>query len=161
MRTNSLEKYAKSGRCQSHIVRLLAAFLIALVAMQAPAHAEVIDIDNQKLAQLREEGVPVIDIRRLDEWQETGIIEGSLLMTFFDAQGRQDAEKWFKQFSAKVDPEKPVVLICRSGARSEAVSNWLSKYMNLPSVYNVDEGILNWKANGGEIVAVPEQGTGK
>jgi len=55
--------------------------LFLLILLVAPlwatsAFADRIDIDNEKLQTLIDEGVPVVDVRRLDEWKSTGIIKG-------------------------------------------------------------------------------------
>ncbi len=61
---------------------------LALCALLA--RAEVINIDNAELAQLVKSGVTVIDIRTRPEWEETGIVSGSKLLTYFDERGRAD-----------------------------------------------------------------------
>jgi len=106
-------------------------------------HAEVIDIDSPRLQELIEQGVVVIDVRRAEEWSATGIIEGSELMTFFDAQGRYDAVQWLDEVKKQVDTEAPVILICHSGVRSSIISKWLGKQID--TVYNVKDGIVAWK----------------
>jgi len=107
-----------------------------------PAFADRIDIDNEKLQSLIEEGVPVVDVRRLDEWKNTGVIDGSHLLTFFDEKGNYDPKKWMSELSELLNPEEPFVLICQSGARSFNVSDWLGK--NFDTVYNVQKGIGHW-----------------
>ena len=59
--------------------------LLALIASFwfTPAFADRIDIDNNKLKGLIDEGGPVVDVRHLDEWKTTGVIDGSHLLTFF------------------------------------------------------------------------------
>jgi len=110
------------------------------------AIADLIDIDNQKLKALIETGVPVIDLRRADEWDTTGVIDGSHLMTFFDKAGRYDAEKWKNTLSSVVDTKKPVILICHSGVRTSIVGKWLSEQID--TVYNVEAGIVSWLKDG-------------
>ena len=44
-------------------------------------------MDSSQVLEMLKRGVPVIDIRRQDEWIETGVIEGSRLMTAFDQNG--------------------------------------------------------------------------
>ena len=39
-------------------------------------HADLVGIDNDRFQSLIDSGVPVIDVRRLDEWKNTGVIEG-------------------------------------------------------------------------------------
>ena len=69
------------------IPMLLVAVLLAAVT---PLRAEVTRIDNMALERLRARGVPVVDIRTPEEWRATGVIKGSHLLTFFDAQGSYD-----------------------------------------------------------------------
>lgn len=118
-----------------------------------PAFADRIDIDNAKLKGLIDEGVPVIDVRRLDEWKSTGVIDGSHLLTFFDEKGNYDSGKWLGELSELINTEEPFVLICQSGARSFSVSDWLGK--NFDTVYNVQKGIGHWITEGNETVVAP------
>ena len=53
-----------------------------------PADARVADLDPAGLAARLAAGVPVLDIRRDEEWESTGVIPGSHLLTFFDQQRR-------------------------------------------------------------------------
>ena len=68
--------------------QLLLCCALALAALAA--RAEVIDIDSAQLAQMTKNGVTVIDIRTKPEWEETGIVPGSKLLTFFDERGKAD-----------------------------------------------------------------------
>jgi rhodanese-related sulfurtransferase len=108
------------------------------------AQAEVIDIDNAQLAKLMQDGVPVIDIRLQSEWEETGIVTGSKLHTFFDERGRADPAAWLNQVSPYARKEQPVIVICRTGNRTKAVSQFLSQQAGYATVYNVKAGIKGW-----------------
>ena len=131
-----------------------AAPVALLVAGTAPAlHADVIDVDPEALARLLDEGVPIVDIRRPQEWRDTGVVEGSHLMTFFDADGDYDAVAWKAALDGIVDADEPVVLICRTGRRTEIVGQWLSERAGHATVYAVDGGIAGWTGSGGETVA--------
>jgi len=90
-------------------------------------HAEIIDIDNAELARLSAAGVPIVDIRTAAEWRETGVIPGSHLLTFFDAIGQHNPPAWLEQLKPIVKPDQPVIVICRSGNRTQAVSRFLSQ----------------------------------
>lgn len=129
--------------------------LIFLWGQPQFAAAELIDIDNHKLKALIAEGVPVIDLRRADEWTRTGVIDGSHLMTFFDKAGRYDAEKWKSVLDSKVSMDKPVILICHSGVRTSIVGKWLSGQMD--TVYNVEKGIASWLKSGNETVPAKDK----
>ncbi|MBI4290887.1 MAG: rhodanese-like domain-containing protein [Betaproteobacteria bacterium] len=108
------------------------------------ARAEIIDIDNAELARLAAAGVPLIDVRTASEWEETGIVPGSHLLTFFDERGRADGAAWLKKARTIVKPGDPVALICRSGNRTKAVSRFLSEQAGYAKVYNVRNGFLAW-----------------
>ena len=136
-------------------LRLVApALAVACAApLAAPARADVIDVDPAGLAELLDEGVPIVDIRRPDEWADTGVVEGSRLMTFFDADGGHDAAAWKAALDELVDADEPVILICRSDRRTGIVSEWLSGRAGHATVYDVDGGITAWLRSGGETVA--------
>ena len=116
------------------------------------ARAEVIDIDNAELAQLIKSGVTVIDIRTQPEWEETGIVPGSKLLTFFDERGRADPAAWLEKLKPLARPGDPVVVICRSGNRTRPVSQLLSQQAVQGKVYNVRNGIKGWIGSGGAVV---------
>ncbi|MBK7648297.1 MAG: rhodanese-like domain-containing protein [Betaproteobacteria bacterium] len=126
--------------------------LACLFAVTGFAHAEVIDIDNAQLEKLNKSGVPVIDIRLQSEWEETGIVSGSRLLTFFDEKGRADPVGWLEKVKPIAKPNEPVIVICRSGNRTKAVSQFLSQQGGYTTVYNVKSGIKGWIGAGGAVV---------
>jgi len=123
---------------------------LALSAMFA--RAEVIDIDNAELAQLAKSGVTVVDIRTQPEWEETGIVAGSKLLTFFDEKGRADPAAWLEKLKPIAKPGDPVIVICRSGNRTKPVSQLLSQQAGYAKVYNVKNGLKGWLRESGPVV---------
>lgn len=109
------------------------------------------NISNEQLQQLLEQGVVLVDIRRQEEWQQTGIVEGSKTLTFFDKQGRINPD-FAPQFTALVTAEQPVMLICRTGNRTRAVSQALVKQLGYKNVMNVTNGIHGWLAEKRKVV---------
>jgi len=132
----------------THLVGLF----LFLVAM-GKSHADVIELDNAALAKLQSEGVAIIDVRRLDEWQETGLVEGSHPLTFFDAKGKYDAAAWIDKLNQIVKPDQPVVLICARGVRSSKIADLLDKRLGYSAVHNVTDGILSWLKDNKPVVA--------
>ena len=112
------------------------------------ARAEVVDIDNAELAKLAAAGVPVIDIRTKPEWEQTGIVPGSHLLTFFDERGNADPAAWLERAKAISKPGDPVIVICRTGNRTKALSQFLSQRAGYAKVYNVRNGIVAWAKDG-------------
>ena len=120
------------------------------------ARAEVIDIDNAELTQLMKSGVPVVDIRTQPEWEDTGVLAGSKLLTFYDERGRADPAAWLEKLKPIANPGDPVVVICRSGNRTKTVSQLLSQQAGYARVYNVKSGMKGWIGSGGAVVSASQ-----
>ena len=126
---------------------VLRIFFITLfnTCLVVTASSEVLNVDNNELQLLISKGTPVVDIREKFEWKETGILLESHLITFFDSEGKYDAEKWLAELKMIVGPDDPIIIICRSGRRSLIVAEYLSSKKNFRKVYNVEAGINGWK----------------
>ncbi len=124
-------------------------FLVCTLMFAAfAARADVVDIDNAELAKLAASGVPVIDIRTRPEWEQTGIVPGSHLLTFFDERGNADPATWLEHAKSIAKPGDPVIVICRTGNRTKALSQFLSQRAGYAKVYNVRNGIVAWGKEG-------------
>jgi rhodanese-related sulfurtransferase len=123
---------------------------LSLVAwvFSLPVHAEVAAVDSAQLARLLAAGVPIIDIRTEGEWRESGVVPGSKLLTFFDERGRSDPPAWLQKVQEVAKPGQPVIVICRSGNRTRAASQFLSEQAGYQKVYHVQGGILAWEKEG-------------
>lgn len=132
------------------VVRTMA--LVCGVFFNLSAEAVVIDIDSGELDKLMGAGIPLIDIRTSPEWQQTGIVPGSHLLTFFDEQGRADPSAWLDKALRIAKPNEPVIVICRTGNRTKALSQFLSDRAGYAKVYNVRDGITAWAKQGRAIV---------
>jgi len=106
--------------------------------------AEVKEVGNDEIIALMNGDVLLIDIRRADEWRDTGVIKESNLITFFDKQGNHNTEEWMSKFKKIVNKNDPVIIICRSGKRSGIVSKFLDEQANYTNVYNASGGMLSW-----------------
>jgi len=122
-------------------LKLLAAYLILF---STNVFAEVRNINNQEIVSLMKNGVPIIDIRRADEWRDTGVINQSNLLTFFDKKGNHNAEEWLLKLKKVAKEGDPVIIICRSGKRSGIVSKFLDEQANFTNVYNASGGMISW-----------------
>jgi len=130
------------------LVSLVFAVILLSACSDPPPYTNV---DNQGLQQLLESSVTLIDIRRPEEWRETGVVEGSRGMTFVDASGRL-IPGFLDTFSAKVSPDQPVVLICRTGNRTDVLGRHLVEKMGYSQVYNVRDGIMGWLGEGRPVI---------
>lgn len=108
-------------------------FVFATFAFAELRHVEVTE-DFVK------SGIKIIDIRTSSEWKDTGIIENSIPITFFDEQGHYNADAFLEQLNKHVKKDREFALICRTGNRTVAVSDFLSK--NGYKVVNLKGGIV-------------------
>ncbi len=92
--------------------------------------------------------VVLIDIRRQDEWDYTGVIKTAHKMTFFDMFGNADVQAWFHKFT-QIAPSKDtqIVLICAHANRTKVVGNFLleNSYTN---VGHLSGGMARWLEEG-------------
>ena len=106
--------------------------------------AEIYEVNNEKIKMLQENSVPLIDIRTEGEWHETGVINSSHLLTFFDKDGNYDFKKWMIEVEEIADENGPVIIMCRSGRRSRIVSNMIIKENMEYLIYHATNGIKSW-----------------
>lgn len=117
-------------------------FEVELLSVTPPKFTSV---DNAGLAALMAKGVKLIDIRRPEEWKQTGVIEGSHLVTAFGNDGRL-VPTFKEKFSALVGETDEFALICRTGSRTSFLSNFLSSKAGYTNIRNVRDGITGWIA---------------
>ena len=120
---------------------------LAIGALSVSVRAEVVDIGPAELEKLAAAGVPVVDIRTEPEWKSTGVIAGSRLLTYFDAAGHPDPA-WTEKAKAFARPDRPVILVCRSGNRTRAAATQLSGQFGYRKVYSLSRGVGGWVAEG-------------
>lgn len=128
----------------------LLGLILVVIALSGCAEPPYTNVDNEQLKTLIAQGVPVYDIRRPDEWRQTGVVEGSRKLTFVDANGK-GSDKFLEQFTAEVSKDKPVVLICRTGNRTDTLGRYLVEKLGYTQVYNVRNGITRWVSAGNPV----------
>lgn len=105
------------------------------------------NLDNQQLGSMLQQKTQIIDIRRPEEWRETGVIANSKLLTFVDAGGRV-VPGFIQRFTSTVGKDDKVILICRTGNRTDVLARHLVGKMGYSQVYNVQYGITDWLREG-------------
>lgn len=124
--------------------------LLIVVGLGGCAEPPYTNVDNDALKALIAQGVPLYDIRRPEEWRQTKVVEGSKTLTYIDASGRPNPA-FLPQFTAAVNKQDPVVLICRSGSRTDRLARELMA-MGYTKIYNVKHGITRWISEGNPVV---------
>jgi len=127
--------------------------VLFMVFFSVNVSAEVGQLSNEQMQQLMDENVPIIDIRRPEEWQSTGVISGSKLMTFFDARGNYDMDKWLAELDKIAGKNDKFILVCRSGNRTGQVSNFLDKKLGYTQIYHLKNGIKKWIKSDNKVVS--------
>ena len=113
-------------------------FLIGKVS-----YADIITVDSLQVQKLSKSGISIVDIRTKDEWDKTGVIPQSILLTFFDSSGNYDFKKWYADLKKTTPNYKSIIIICRSGRRSGLVANMINQKYNT-IVYDANNGMNSW-----------------
>lgn len=104
---------------------------------------EIQQIDSNKLNELLDGTTPpeLLDVREQKEWNE-GHIEAATFVPL------SSFEESFEKLNLSHD--KPIVLQCRSGKRSQNAAEFLQSkgYKNL---FNLSDGILGWIEKGNPV----------
>jgi rhodanese-related sulfurtransferase len=122
-------------------------FEVELISVAAPKFKT---IGNADLKALMDRGVTVIDIRRPDEWAQTGTVPGAKRLTAFDGRG-QFVPSFPEAVDKLVSHDQEVVLICRTGNRSLALARAMADQAGYTRVYNHETGIVGWTKDGNPV----------
>ena len=108
------------------------------------AFADIVDIDNEQIIELSKNNIPIVDVRRSSEWDQTGVVPQSILLTFFDKEGNYNYDEWYEKLRLEIDEGKPIILICRTGRRTKIIAKMMEikKFDNI--IYNAKSGITSW-----------------
>ena len=107
------------------------------------SYADIVAVDNLQVQKLSKSGVSIVDIRTKGEWDKTGVIPQSILLTFFDSSGNYDFNKWYTDLKKITPNYKSVIIICRSGRRSRLVANMINQKYN-DIVFDANMGMNSW-----------------
>ena len=119
------------------------AVVLLWTGLSACSEPPYTNVDNSRLQTMLEQDIPIYDVRRPEEWRQTGVVEGSELLTFVDASGRLKPD-FMSRFTAAIGQHDPVILICRTGSRTATLARYLVEEMGYTQVFNVRDGITRW-----------------
>ena len=115
------------------------------------AFAEIVNVNNEQIKELSKKNIPIVDIRRSSEWDQTGVVPNSILLTFFDKKGNYNLDEWYNQLRLKINEGEPIILICRTGRRTKIIAEMMDKKFD-NVIYNAKSGITAWIDEKFEIV---------
>ena len=106
------------------------------------------DLSPNGFIDAQKNGGIVIDIRREEEWKETGILQGSNTITAFTKDGNIHPDFPKKFFDLINDIDVPILLYCRTGNRTGILGQALIDQVGQTNVSHLSEGIVGWKKEG-------------
>ncbi|WP_421703217.1 rhodanese-like domain-containing protein [Aliiroseovarius sp.] len=107
--------------------------------------------EPMSVEEMRARGALIVDIRTPPEWAQTGVIEGAELVTF-EGTG-SFAGAFLAALGDKIADGREVVLICRSGNRTQAAAGALAGRIE-NKVTSVEGGMKRLMREGYRPVAV-------
>ena len=131
----------KTTRINTSILALLLAAILAGCASAGGGMPKEMSVAQAK--QQVEQGAFLLDVRQPEEWNEAHV-PGATLIPLGELESRL----------AEVPKDKPVVVMCRSGNRSQEGRDILLRN-GFSQVTSMAGGIKDWAANGFPTVAGP------
>tara|TARA_B100001758_G_scaffold22692_1_gene15852 strand:+ start:214 stop:624 length:411 start_codon:yes stop_codon:yes gene_type:complete len=136
-------------------MRYFLTLLLSIFLNLNVAHAQDIEIEVGQLKNLLDKNAVVIDIRREEEWKQTGVIFGSMLSTFFNKDGTANIDVFLSDLRESVSAEQTILLICRTGRRTKVATKFMRSNTEFTEVFSVIGGITEWKKQGFTTVSYP------
>ena len=125
------------------LIRFYIKIMVCLLTVKF-AFADIVDVNNEQIKELFKNNIPIVDVRRSSEWDQTGVVPKSILLTFFDKEGNYNYDEWYEKLLLEIDEGKPIILICRTGRRTNIIAKMMEikKFDNI--IYNAKNGITSW-----------------
>ena len=127
-------------------------YLLAVIALMLALPVSAKDLSPTELMTYQSNGVVIVDIRRNEEWRDTGIINGAKTITAFTKSGSLHPDFQEKFTELVSDQDTPFVLYCRSGRRTGILRDALETSMGFTKAMHLSGGIVEWKKDGKNLV---------
>lgn len=134
------------------VIFLLLVMVLCLTGIGFAANYRNLPLSSE----LVNSGITIVDIRTEPEWRETGVVPGSVLLTFYRRDRSFDLEEFKAELGQHVMPDKEVALLCRRGNRSARLAGLLSEH-GYTAIINITGGIRSASDNKVELVHYPAE----
>jgi rhodanese-related sulfurtransferase len=105
----------------------------------------IAEIKPSIVKKMIDEDIVMIDVRREEEWERTGVIKNAHKLTFFDIYGNHDIENWMKAFTSLVTSKDQVfILICARANRTVTIGNFLIE-QGYKNTAHLSGGMQRWQ----------------
>jgi len=111
-------------------------------------HPKLIEATSAQILDAQKNDSIIVDIRRKEEWLETGVIEGAETITAFSKSGQLHPDFQSKFMALVTSLDTPVFLYCRTGNRTGIIGNALVDLVGLTNITHLEAGIVGWKKDG-------------
>lgn len=122
---------------------ILPLLLLAFAACTQPTAKTLGMAEGKALLAAKDPNLQIVDLRTPAEINQTGIIEGAIVMNF----NAGDFDKKVKQ----LDKNHPVFLYCAAGGRSASAAQQLQQ-QGFKTVYDFSPGMSGWLRAGNKTV---------
>ena len=106
------------------------------------------NITTLELEDAIREGATLIDIRRPDEWINTGLIKGALTIQAITHQGALHPEFLDRLNQAVPTKNTPLIIYCHAASRTEHLGRALIEQLGFTDVAHLSGGIIAWLDDG-------------
>lgn len=117
--------------------------VLTWLALMGFVFAEVSVVKVEEAEKLISEKIQLLDVRTEEEWDD-GHLEGAVRVDF-----TQDG--FAEKVVEAVDPQKPVLVYCRSRNRSSKATKVMEK-LGFTEIKDLEGGILAWEKAGKKVV---------
>ena len=73
-------------------IRIIISIIVFILQIRL-VFADIVDVNNEEIIELLNANTSIVDVRRKFEWEQTGVIPNSILLTFFDDEGNYNFDK--------------------------------------------------------------------
>ena len=113
-------------------------FEIELVRVIPPKYKEI-DSYQLKLA-MTDKNFTILDIRNLEERNNSGTIPGSIQLTAFDSNGNF-LPNFLNKYQEIIKPDINVIFVSEKGIISSILANGFVEQLNQTNIYHLKDGI--------------------
>lgn len=132
------------------VVKMKGILLGLCMIYSIPIWASFTAISAEEVVQTAKDGAVIIDVRRADEWAQYGLIPGSHKLTFFDKNGKYDAQKWLAALEKIVKKkDQKFILVCAHAVRTNTIGQFLAKHTDYQNIRELRRGINDGWINRG------------